>query len=130
MLLLRDFAGDLKWEPAVYAATGALTVRSTTVLCREVGKLGAKAHSAANAGVDVMYCPVQSDCPSERQGDMAIKQLSVITREDISEFWMQVAWPVVPFNCHHQGPQSCNIDCSYCYSTTWAIRVGRQSPRI
>lgn len=91
MLLLRDFAGGRSGSRAVYAATGALTVRSTTVLCREVGKLGAKAHSAANAGVDVMYCPVQSDCPSERQGDMAIKQLSVITRDDMSEFWMQVA---------------------------------------
>jgi len=91
LLLLEDVAFGRRGSREICAATGALTVRSTTVLCREVGKLGAKVQSAASAGVNVMYCPAQADCPSERQADMAIKQLSVIARDDISSFWMQVA---------------------------------------
>ena len=91
LLLLRDVAGGRNGSRVVYAATGALTVRSTTVLCREVGKLGAKVQSAANAGVDVMYCPAQDDVPPQGLLGMSIKPLSVITKDGISDFWEKVA---------------------------------------
>lgn len=91
LLLLRDIACGRSGSPAVCAATGALTVLASTVVCREVGMLSAKVQSAASAGIDVMYCPVQANVPAVSHTGMLIKPLSVVTRDDISDFWIKVA---------------------------------------
>ena len=91
LLLLSDTAYGPRLSRKVCAATGALNVRPDMVVCREVGKLGTKVHSAANAGVDVMYCPVQDDVPPEGLLGMSIKPLSVITKDGISDLWVKVA---------------------------------------
>ena len=91
LLLLGDAAGECLEIGKARAATGALKVQSNVVVCREVGDLGSKVKGAEDAGVDIMYCPVQADAPALSDTGMLIKPLSLITKDDISDFWMKVA---------------------------------------
>jgi hypothetical protein len=91
LLLLGEAVGVRPSSSTVYAATGALTLRLDSVECREVGKLGTKVESAATAGVDVMYCPIQDDVPAGSHKGMLIKQVSVINKDEFCDFRMKVA---------------------------------------